>query len=1046
MKKLVHFFVTRPLLINLLMVLFIISGVLGLRHMNIESLPAIDMGKMKITTLRPGAGPNDIELTITIPIEKELLKVDGISKILSKNMESLSIISITMDSDIADTRQIEADIQKAVDRAASKLPQDLPQKPLVERLSTTSVPVVEIYVTGDVFEEELRFVAQKLSDGLREIEGIGGVLKIGYRDREVRILLDPLLMEHLHVTFDEITAAIKRHNVRDSGGSLESFATEKKVLTVGQFSHPKDVENVIVRAQGAGNYVRIRDLGEVIFDYEKKQTITRVDGESGIALMPTKKKEADSVATTRAVQKYVAEFIPTLPPGIKITVVNDTTRFTLNMLEILISNGIIGFILVFLVLLFFFNLQLAFWVSVGIPVAMLFTFALMPFFDLAINTLTLTAIILMLGMLVDDAIVTSESIYGFKEKNMNPIEASVQGVERVMVPVFASSITTILAFTPIAFLGGLEGKLMWAFPVMAALILGSSLFECKFMLSCHLAHGKDKPPSSKKWVFWLQNIYRVALYYMLKVRYLTILLFILGFIAIVDYGSKTLRFDLYPDEDIDTVFLKIELLDARSLSYTSEKVKELELLARNAVAKGDLLNITTRIGDHDNNPVEASEGKNSAWALITILMRPQEERTTNSNAVVKELGEKIKGLSGYKNIIIEPLRSAPVSGKPVEIEVIGNGKGRFELTEKLLEYLRNYPGAKGVDSSYKPGKDVLQLKLNYEVMADRGLTVTDVTNAVRIAFDGKIVDELQTVDETIKYRLQLRNSNEKKMDVLKNLTIINDRFLPVPLRSFVEIQLEPGETSIKHYLGKRTITIYADIDRKKTSVQKINSDIEAFVKEEKLLQRFPKMRLFYGGELDQQKKAMGGIGTAFVMCFSLIFFVLVIIFNSLTQPLLILILIPFSLTGVIVGFSLQDIPLSMMALMGVLGLVGVLVNDSVVMITVLNYYRQKKGTNVRLESADIADSAKERLRPIIITSITSVAGLFPTAYGFLGSNPFVVPMVMSMAWGLVFGTLLSLFFLPCLYAMDQDIRRMKKVRPEDLSSEPLLTRKFTKPT
>ncbi len=1041
MSKFVHFFVTHPLLVNLLMFLFIIAGALGIFHMNVESLPVIDLGKMKITTLRPGAGPNDIELAITIPIEKELLKVDGITKILSKNMEDLSIITVTMDSSVTDTGEIEADIQKAVDRASSKLPPDLPQKPLVERFSTANLPILQIYVVGDVFEEELRFVAQQLADGLREVEGIGGVTKTGYREREVRILLDPLRIEHLHVTFAEITTAIKRHNVRDSGGSLESFATEKKVLTVGQFAHPKDVENVIVRSEGAGNYVRIRDLGEVIFDYENKQTINRVDGKPGISLLPAKKKQADSVATARAVKKYVAEFRSTLPPGIEVIVINDISRFTLNMLEILISNGIVGFILVFLVLLFFFNFKLAFWVSLGIPTAMLFTFALMPFFDLAINTLTLTAMILMLGLLVDDAIVTGESIYSFREKNINPVEASVKGVEKVMTPVFASSVTTILAFTPIAFLGGIEGKLMWALPVMSALILGSSLFECKLMLSCHLAHGKNKPLRPKKWVIWLQNIYRVVLYYMLKVRYLTIFLFIMGFIALVDYGSKTLRFDLYPDEDIDTVFIKVELLNARSLSYTSEKVKELEVLARNAVPKSDLLNITTRIGDHDNTPAEASEGRNSAWALITIFMCPQEERKTNSNAVIKELREKIKDLSDYKSIIIEPLRQAPLTGKPVELEIIGNDEGRFELTEKLLEYLKTYPGTKGVYSSYKPGKDVLQLKLNYEVMADFGLTVLDVTNAVRIAFDGKIVDELQTVNETIKYRLQLRNSNEKKMDILKNLTIINDRFLPVPLRSFVEIQLEPGETSIKHYLGKRTITIYADIDRKKTSVQKINNDIKAFVKEQKLMQHFPKMRLIYGGELEQQKSALGNVGTAFVMCFALIFFVLVIIFNSLTQPFLILILIPFSLSGVIVGFSLQDIPLSMMALMGVLGLVGVLVNDSVVMITVLNYYRQKKGTTVRLENMEIADSAKERMRPILITSVTSVAGLMPAAYGFLGSNPFVVPMVMSMGWGIIFGTALSLFLLPCLYAVDQDIKRMKRVR----SNKTLLTEKFTNP-
>jgi len=362
-------------------------------------------------------------------------------------------------------------------------------------------------------------------------------------------------------------------------------------------------------------------------------------------------------------------------------------------------------------------------------------------------------------------------------------------------------------------------------------------------------------------------------------------------------------------------------------------------------------------------------------------------------------------------------------GQPVEVEIIGNDDSRHELADVLVDYLKKYDGTHNVVTSYKPGKDIVKLNLNHEALADRGLAVADVVRAVRIAFDGEVIDELQTIDEKIEYRLQFEPSQQGRMETLRDLTVINRHGAPVSLRGVARLEERPGDAAIKHYFGERTLTVYADIDRSKVSAEQINADLMRFVDEQRLLQRFDRLRLWYGGELEQQRESLGNIGFAFLICSLGIFLLLVIVFNSFTQPFLIMAVIPFGVTGVIVGFGLQGIDLSFIALIGILGLTGVLVNDSLVMIDSLNH--KKLAAEERFLSDDgIAQGARLRLRPIVITSVTTIAGLAPAAYGLGGSNPFMTPIVMAMVWGVGFGTFVSLILLPCLYAVDQDIRRV----------------------
>ncbi len=1027
------FFVRRPLLVNLLMVFAVAAGLAATSLMNFQSFPEIDLGIASVTTFRPGASSEDVELSITVPLEEEILTVDGIDKLLSASMEGLSVITVRLDPDAEDPGQIMADLQKAVDRAASELPADLPRKPLVEELSSTRLPVMEIHVTGFVSEETLRRTARQLEDSLREVPGVAGVEKIGYRKREVRILLDPDRMQRLGVSYAEVESAIRRRNVRDSGGSLESFVAEKKVLVVGQFDRPKEVAEVIVRTASAGDFVRVRDVAEVVLDYEDWKVRSRIDGRTGIALQVRKKAEADGLDTARAVRDFVAGARRATAPGVELLVVNDISRFTYDFLDVLTGNASLGFLLVFVVLLTFFHLRLALWVALGLPVAIAVTFAAMPFAGLGVDVMTLMALILVLGMLVDDAIVTGESIERHREQGAGPVEASVRGVAAVARPVIVSTLTTVLAFAPAAFLGGYEGKFLWALPVMALLALGGSLIECQLMLPAHLAHSFARweqgsggaAPRPKHWFERVQRLYDRIIHRLIARRYLTIAAFAAGSLLIAGWGLATIRFKLYPEVDVDTFFLKVELPEGSSFEHTAEKVRQLEAMVREVVPAADLLNVNTQVGHHDTDIYGAREGLSPAWALLTVFMTPQGQRDTDSNDAIGTLRRRTRELPGYKSIIVRPIEDTPVLGKPVEVEVIGNDAGRFELARILTGYLESSEGVTEAWTSYRPGKDIVRLELDHEALASRGLSVADVTRAVRIAFDGTVIDELRTVEEKIEYRLQFRPQEQGKMDTLRHLVMVNRDRLPVPLRAVADFEIRPGEAAIKHYFGERTTTVYADIDRKKTSTAAINAELERFVEDQGLLRRFERLRLWYGGELEQQQDAMGNAGIAFALCLVSILFLLVVLFNSLTQPLLIMAVIPFGFMGVIAAYALQGIEMSMLAFIGILGLAGVLVNDSVVMIDVLNR-RKEKTDGAFLSAREIGRGARERLRPVVITSVTTVAGLAPAAYGLAGSNPFMTPIVMAITWGVAFGTFVSLLLLPCLYAAEQDLRRLAR--------------------
>ena len=803
MNALLAYFAQRPLLVNLCMVFAFMLGLASLKTSVFSAYPDFDFGVFNIMTQAPGRSPEDVELGITAPLEEELLKVDRVKELRSKSVEGYSAIVVAA-RDAADADEIEEladDLQRAIDRAAGRLPADLPNKPRIVELNPDRQPVIELLVVGDVDEALLREVAEKVQDQVREVTGVAGTDRRGYRGREVRILIDPLAMHRLGITYDEIEQAIAARNITQTGGTLESFITEQEVIAVGRFRDAKEVEDVIIRATDVGNFVRLRDLAEVVYGYEDWSVRSYVDGLPGIYLGVRRNADANEIAVVERVRLLIDDLNGRLPPGVEVVVINELSRLTEAMLATLAQNGVAGILLVFGVLLLFFPWRSAFWVAAGMPVAVLLGFALMPLFGLTVNQFTLAAIILMLGLLVDDAVVTSESIVRHHDDGLAPLAAAVAGTRAVAPAVITGALTTLLAFTPLVFIGGKEGKFMWMLPAMVMLIVVASLLECKLLLPAHMAHSLRHSGARReaRWFRRIERGYRAALAHLLKRRYLSLFILTVGFVAVVMAGLRVINVDMYPETDVDIVHVRGQLPAGSSFDNTNAQLREVERFIHELIADGDLRNTRLTVGTHDvGRPEEVHPGSQSSRGMIDIFLEAEGVRKINSLDLVRTLRRELARFEQFDSISVFAKPIGPPVGFPVELQVIGNGAERERVATELLAWLTGQHGVVETWSSYEEGKDTVALQLRHEAIASYGLTVAHVTRAIRVAFDGAIIEQLQTLGERIDYRLQFQEPYRGKAETLRSLTLVNAGGGRVLLRALVDYEVIRGQAAISH--------------------------------------------------------------------------------------------------------------------------------------------------------------------------------------------------------------------------------------------------------
>ncbi len=1031
MRGLITFFASRPLLVNLILVMLFLSGFVSLRGMVVSSYPALDTGIFYITTVWPGAAATDVELSVTVPLEEEILEIEGLDKLRSASMEGQSslLVQASPDHNREQNRRFREDLQRAIDRAYPRMPDEVFEKPLLAAEDPDRTPIMEILVRGDVDEDVLRRTARRLQVQLRQVEGVAGSDRRGYRRKEVRILLNPQRLQQLGIDAAEISRAIAARNVRDSGGALESTTSERDVVTVGQFEHPKDVAEVIVRAVGRDNFARVKDIAEVVVDYEDWRIQPLIGGQPAVGLLIKKTAQANGVAVAEELREFVREQQAMMPSGVRLEIYNDTTRYARNMLEMLSSNALFGMLLVFLTLLAFFPFRFTVWVVVGIPTAMMLTFIFMPSLNITVNQLSISGIILMLGVLVDDAVVVAESIFREAERGKSPLQAAIDGTAVMAAPVLTSSATTVLAFMPLVFLSGIEGKYLWMLPAVVVMVLLASLVECKVMLPAHIAHAlrgrqRDGKSLSREWFNPVERAYVWIMRHMFRHRVISFI-GILGLaVAAALFSYQRLTLELYPEGDTDAITVQLELPLGTSFAATRDRLTELERDLVAHLAGRDVLATKVTVGHHDlPSMANVTEGRQNSWGLVELYLVRQSERTRTSSVIVSELREFMAEQSDFVLARVVPQENSPPTGEAIELEIVGNSDDRYRVADDIVQYLQTIAGFDRVWTSYRRGKDIIDLQLKHELLANYGLTVQDVTQAVRVAFDGLLVEEMQTLEERVRFRLQYRQPEQGQLSTLYGLTLINSRGEPVLLRSVADFETKSAQATVYHYFGERTLTVYADIDKSVLSVAEANRLLQGYIEDRELRQRYSHLQFVAGGEADRQQDALGNIGSAALLSLAGILVLLVLLFNSVSQPILVLLVIPLGILGVMIAFALQGMVLSMSALAGITGLAGILVNDSLIMIDQLN---RARGNSTHIDADLLVQTASTRLRPIFITTLTTVAGLYPVAYGLFGLNVVVAPLAMVMLWGVVFGSIITLFYLPSLYALEQDVSRLFK--------------------
>ena len=1031
MKNIIRFFAEQATLANVLTFLIVFLGLSALSVIQRDNFPSVDLLEMTVTTRYTGASPEDVELNVTNKLEEELKEVDGIDRFTSFSMENISIVHLWIDRDVRDTKVVKTDVRDAVSRV-SDLPPEVDEDPLIEEITTSkAIPIIEVGLTGDVPYSLLRETAKRSEKALLAVPGVGSVTKYGYLDREIKLELAQDALEKYQMPAHEIVNAIRNRNIRATGGTFESYTSERNIVTLAEFSNPEEASEVIVRVTQGGSTIRVRDVAVLKDDFEPAKVLSRVNGEPAISFIVFKKESADIIRTVDAIKELVEENQHRLPEGVAIDYSNDKSRLVRNRLNVVIYNGLLGLALVMLMLTLFLNWHSALWVALSIPVVLLGTLFMLPVFGSFLDTIAMGAMILVIGIIVDDGIVVAENIWRYREAGRPPLDAAVEGTYSVFKPVLTTIVTTALAFVPMFYMSGTLGDFIFVIPLVVVIALALSLLDTLFIMPAHLisrARHTDNhsPPKTSQWFVVFQESFASVLSKLLRLRYFVVVVFASLLIGAFWYAARYMDFVLFPTQSADELYILAELPSGSSLEHTAEKIAQVEEVV-STLPPDELNSYITRVGTHG----QFNLGENENWALLGVYLTPFAKRERNADEIMESLRARTAQLEGFTNFTYVIDSGGPPVGRPITIRIVGSDDSQREALSALVaKLLGKIDGVTDIERNNKRGKDQIKVDLDYVRLAEQQLSVTDVARNIRLAYDGEIVTSVRYGDEDVDFRVILEEKARSSEDVLGNLIIPNrdDRF--VSLRDVADFHVEPGPSNIYHYDNERAITVTANIVKgvttpviaTQTVIDQIDVDRD-----------WSGMRIVAGGEAEETQESMGSLVVAFLAAAIGIYLVLLLLFNSLMQPLIVMLAVPFGLIGVILAFALHGQSIGFLAMLGVIGLTGIVVNDSLILVNLANrlFAEGESGSAKNV----IVEATRNRLRPILLTSITTVVGLLPMAYGVGGSDPFSAPMALAMGYGILFATPLTLVLLPCLLLIGKDLSSLLHLhRPRKTST------------
>lgn len=1014
MDALGAFFLRRGLLVNLIAISVVILGVSTLSSIQKEGFPSVSQNQAVITTIYPGASAQDVEANVTIPLEEAIAEVSGVQEYSSVSRENMSTITVNVD-DNASAKEFERiynDLSQAMDQVTD-LPDDVDGRPRIRQITSDDLPIIELALSGS--GEVLRPFTAKLERNLRKVSGVASVKTVGISDLEAHILVDSQKAKAFEVDLQSIYRAIQGRNIQGSGGSYESFTSEKKIVSLNQFQKPEDVLDTNIRRSTDGHGVRLADVATIEVVPKDVNLIVRNNGAPGASVLVTKTKRADTLDTIDRLHERLQD-IP-LPDGVSLKMLNDQSKLTRNRIQLLGGNALMGLGLVAIVLLFVFDLRTAVWTSFGIPFSLLGLFIFLPMLGITLNALTLGGCVIVLGMLVDDAIVVAEQVSHYKEQGYQGFEAGMKGLKDVWQPIVASTATSVIAFSPIAQMGGLPGKFVWLIPVVIAVALMASLFESFFVLPSHLVHGK-KPKKIEKRAFVIkaEELYRKTLNKSLRWRYGIIAIFAMLLLSAGYVAKDHLVKDPFPQESAEGFTMLITLPHGSPDESTIQEISKVEA-ALDAIKSDEMEGYSIRIGTHTLSQT-VDQGTQTNLAAVFVYLTPYSGRERTAQGILDVVREQLTpNLTEGVEVSLALKRLGPPLGRPFEVRVISaNDQLRDAKVAEVKTWLKGIDGLYDIEDDRIRGRDEIRLQIDYDTLAISGLRVTDVLNSLRIAYDGLVASSIVWRGNTIDFRVRLNEQSRGKIDNLGQLPVMNSRGKMINLKEVISLTEGPSNAEIRHIDGDRATAVFGQLDKEKI----LPAEVMALFQEK--FKSTLEVQYDFAGEPVENQKIFGNLGQAGVLALVGTYMVITLIFSSIVRPLLVMTAIPFGLVGVIYALFAHGMPLSMFAAISIVGLTGIIVNDSIVMIyTIVGLEKEEGG----LTNKAIVEGAVSRLRPITLTSVTTILGLVPTAYGFGGFDAFISPMCLALGYGLMFGTVILLLLIPCLYRIGLDLHILK---------------------
>ncbi len=1034
-KGVIAWFARNHVAANLMMLTIIVFGVISLINVKQEVFPEVDLDQIQVSVVYLGASPEEVEEAICTKIEEQVASIEGVDTITSRASEGVGSVIVELEKG-SDTQQALDDIKAEVDRITT-FPEEAEEPQVSER--TNRRQVINLVVYGDVDERTLKVLAERARNDLTALPNISQAELSGTRDYQISIEVSEGTLRRYGITFDQVVGAVRSSSLDLPGGSIKNETGEILIRTKGQRYTGDELERIIVITRPDGTTIELGDIARVVDGFDEDATIiTRFDGKPAAMVQVFRVAEQDALDVAGSVKDYIDSTSEKLPVGVEMGVWRDRTEILKSRRDLLIRNGRVGLLLVFICLAMFLNLRLAFWVMLGIPISFMGALWLIPSVGSTINMISLFAFIVSLGIVVDDAIVVGENIYTHWEEGKPPLKAAIDGAKEMAKPVTFAVLTTVAAFSPLLYVDGNMGKFMWQIPVVVIAVLLMSLIESLLILPAHLSTLKGNHHNHEEKKPWplerLRRVFGRGLEWFIRVpysrlldlalrwRYLTLAVFVA--MLLITYGwvaGGRIQFLFFPKVESDFVQARLAMPRGTSLGQTWEIARSIEMAARQLQeeysAGGDhnaIRHIYAVAGGQSisSGPI-ASSPSGTHLAEVSIQLVSSEERTVTANQISTRWRELVGPVAGADSLTFSSTLFH--SGSPLQVRLTAEHFDQLrDASRRLKERLALYPGVSDIEDSFREGK--MELKLTLKPAARTfGLTLADLARQVRQGYQGEEAVRIQRGRDDVKVVVRYPLDERSSLGDLERMRIRTPAGDEIPFSQVADVDMGRSYATINRQERQRVITVTADLDDKVANSKDITEELAAgFLP--RLMADYPAMGYNFEGRAENRRESLESLRKGFIIAMFVIYALLAIPFGAYLQPLVVMSAIPFGIIGAVWGHVLMGMPMTILSMFGLVALSGVVVNDSLIMVDFINRSREK---GMALREAVLL-SGKKRFRPIMLTTLTTFFGLLPLLLEKSVQAQFLIPMALSLAFGIVAATTITLILIPILYTVMED--------------------------